>query len=215
MSATVKESARNAETATMRRIRHARALGAAGPLVAVALLLAACSGGSSTAAASASNASLPLASPSPADPVLAAMLLTPKDLPSGWKYLLFDGADGLPARACDTGAMAAAKVGLQSGSHVLVEDGTLFDTAEHASAFLRREAQGQDCARAATASPGVQTPVSMARIGDESYSVRSQGKTCDDRILFRKGTVVLELVTPCTETSASVSTYVNAASKAS
>ena len=214
MSAAVKDVGPDAETATMRRIRPASALAVAAALVAASMVLAGCASGSGPAQPSASDASLPLASPSPANPALAAMLLTPKDLPTGWQYAVFDGVNGLPARACDTGAEAVAKVGLASGLHVVVEDGTLFDTAAHASAFLRREAHGQDCARSATAAPVAQTPLGLAPLGDESYSLRSEGTSCDDRILFRKGTVVLELVTPCTETSASVAVYVDAAVKA-
>ncbi len=199
----------------MRRSRHARAVPPALGLLAAALLVTGCGGGSGSVAASASAPALPLATPSPANPTLAAALLTPKDLPAGWAYLVFNGADGLPAHACDTGALAAAKVGLQSGAHVVVEDSTLFDTATHASAFIQRAAHGQDCGRAATASPAARTDLGLAPVGDESYSFRSQGTTCDDRVLFRKGTLVLELVTPCTETATAVSGYVSAAAKAS
>jgi hypothetical protein len=215
VSVAVKESGRTAETASMRRTLSSRASAGSLTLLAAAMLVAACGGGSGSAAPSASDASLPLSSPSPANPILGAFLLTPKDLAAGWKYLLFDGANGLPARACDTGAMAVAKVGLQSGAHIVVEDGTLFDTTGHASAFIQREAHGHDCGHAATTSPPAQTSLALAPVGDESYSFRSQGSICDDRILFRKGAVVLELVTPCTETPAAVSAYVAAAARMS
>jgi hypothetical protein len=197
----------------MRRLRSTGAILVAGCLAGPVLLLAGCGAGPGSAAPSASASSpvLPLASPSPANPDIAAMLLSPKSMPAGWSWLIFDGVDGLPARSCDAGALAAAKVGLQSGAHIVVEDGTLFDTAAHASAFLAREAHDMDCARAATASPAAQDSLGFGRIGDESYSFRSQGQTCDDRILFRMGVTVLELVTPCTETSQAVSTYLRAA----
>jgi hypothetical protein len=213
VSAAVKEPGRTAETATMRRTRNPRVLTGGLALLATALLVAGCATGS--ASPSASDVSLPLASPSPANPALGALLLAPKDLPAGWTYLLFNGVDGLPTRACDTGSTAVAKVALESGGHILIEDGTLFDTAAHASAFIRREAHGQDCARPATASPAAQTDLGLAPVADESYAFRSQSSTCDDRILFRKGTVVLELVTPCTETPTAVSAYVAAAARTS
>jgi len=195
----------------MRCSRTPRALMAAAGLAAAAVLVAGCGAGSASSASSSPSPLLPLASPSPANAGLATMLLSPKSMPSGWSWLIYDGVDGLPARPCDTGALAAAKVGLQSGAHIVVEDGTLFDTAAHASQFLAREARGLDCAQAATASPAAQTSLAMGQLGDESFSFRSQGKTCDDRILFRKGVAVLELVTPCTETAQAVTAYVHAA----
>jgi len=62
----------------MRRSRSTRALLAAGCLAGPVLLLAGCVAGSGSAAASASASSpvLPLASPSPANPNIAAMLLS-------------------------------------------------------------------------------------------------------------------------------------------
>ncbi len=205
----VKESRQPAEETTMGHVRSARSV-----LLAVAgtVLVAGCSSSSGSATPSASDA--PLGTPSPANPSLAAALLTPKDLPTGWKYILFNGPDALDPHSCDTGAAAAAKVGLQSGAHVVVEDGTLFDTTDHASAFIKREAKGADCARAATASPAAQTDLGLAPVGDESYSFKSQGSTCDQLVLIRKAVVVVEVVTPCAETSADVSTFVAAAVKA-
>ena len=195
----------------MRRSRTHRVLLTAAALAAAGLVLAACGAGSGAAAPSATEPALPLASPSPANTSLATLLLSPTSMPAGWSWLVFDGVDGLPARQCDTGALAAAKVGLQSGAHVVVEDGTLFDTAAHASAFLARQARGLGCGQATTASTATQTPLGVGKLGDESFSFRSQGRTCDDRILFRKGVAVLELVTPCTETSQAVTAYVKAA----
>jgi len=196
----------------MRRSRTTRVLLTVAALAAAGQL-AGCGAGSGSAAPSSAALVLPLSSPSPANADLATMLLSPKSMPTGWSWLVFDGADGLPPRSCDTGALAAAKVGLQSGTHIVVEDATLFDTPAHASAFLAREAHGVACGRAVTAAPATQTPLGVGQVGDESFSFRSQGTTCDDRILFRKGVAVLELVTPCTETARAVTAYVEAATR--
>ena len=195
----------------MRRIRPARALAATVGALAAALLVAGCGVGSGSATPSSSDPALPLATPSPANAALTARLLTPGKLSPGWAYLLFNGANALTPHPCDSGALAAAKVGLTSGGHVVVEDGTLFDTSAHASAFIKREAAGHSCALAAPATSPARMPLGLARVGDESYSFRSTGTSCVDRILFRAGVVVLELVTPCTESSGAVSAYLGAA----
>jgi hypothetical protein len=199
----------------MRRVQHPRArlaavlLTAAAGAASVALGLTGCTAGSTSA-----DDSVPLSSPSPANPTLVAAMLTPKDLPTGWKYFYVDGADGLPPHGCDTGATAAAKVGLIHGSTVLVQDGTLFDTPAHASAYIKREAQGADCARSATASPAPQTDLGLAAVGDESYSVRAQGRTCNEVALVRKSAIVVEVLTACSASTAEVTSYVQAAAKA-
>ena len=180
----------------MRTDRPSAALTAAALLGAAALLLTGCSGSSGGATPSASSSDV-LNTPAPANPALADGLLTPKDMPKGWKYLLFNGANGMTLRPCDTGAVAAAKVGLISGPHVLVEDGTLFDSTANASAFIKREATGADCARAATASPAPRTDLGLAAAGDESYSFKVTGTVCNEIVLIRKGALVAQLVTPC------------------
>jgi hypothetical protein len=189
-----------------------RTLRSAVPAALCALVLAGCASSSGSAGASAGDSSL--ATPSPANSTLATAMITPKDLGSGWKYLFVNGADGLPPHSCDTGASAAAKVGVLNGDHVVVEDGTLFDSADDASGFMKREALAQDCARAATASPAVVTSLGLPPVGDESFSLKVQGSTCSQIVLIRKGIIVVELVMPCAETPDAVTSYTSAAVKA-
>jgi hypothetical protein len=196
-----------AEEGCMRRI-----LRGAVPAALATLVLAGCAASSGSAGASADDSSL--ATPRPANPTLASAMITPKDLGDGWKYLFVKGADGLPPHSCDTGAAAAAKVGVQSGDHVVVEDGTLFDSADNASGFMKRGALAQDCARSATASPAVVTSLGLPPVGDESFSLKVQGSTCSQIVLIRKGVIVVELVMPCAETTSAVTSYSSAAVRA-
>jgi|GEM_PF-2297473 len=184
-------------------------------VLAAALTIAGCAASSGSGTGPSTSPLFPLTTPSPANPALSGHLLSPTKLPPGWAYLLFAGPDPLPPRPCDTGAIAAAKVGLTSGPHVVVEDGTLFDSVTDASAFIRREATGHSCATPASASQPPRTPLVAPHVGDESYSFRSTGRGCQDLILFRRAVVVLELVTPCSETPGAVSAYVEAAAKTS
>jgi hypothetical protein len=103
--------------------------------------LAACSTQPAKAGPSASS----VPSLSPADPAIASAVMSPGQVGPGWSYLSAAKSNATHVPDCIAGAVMSGQVSLRKGSVVLVEGLAVFDSAQHASAYLRAQARGVLC----------------------------------------------------------------------
>jgi hypothetical protein len=134
---------------------------------------------------------------SPADPVIASAVIRPDQVGPGWSYLSAGKANATRVPDCIAGALMSGQVSLRQGSVVLVEGVAVFDSTQHASAYLRAQARGVLCpGDAPRGAPA--TRVVIQAVSAEAYAGRRAssipGRPASSFVMLCRGRTVVDVV---------------------